>query len=74
MAQSILVSQCPAHFGRRHEGIIPKNSNTPVHGNDVVHIGNEGADEGLFDAVSDGLDDIEGTAKNDGVLDGVDVG
>jgi len=29
---------------------------------------------GLFDGVSDGLDDIEGTAENDGVLGGVDVG
>jgi len=45
-----------------------------VHGNDVVHIGNEGADECLFDGVFDGLDDIEGTAENDGVLDGVNVG
>ena len=39
----------------------------------MVHIGNEGADEYLFDCVFDGLDDIEGTSKNNGVLDGVDV-
>ena len=54
MAQSVSVSQCLVHFFRSHLGSIPKNSNTPVHGNDIVYIGSKGADEGLFDTVFDG--------------------
>ena len=47
-AQSKLVSQYPAYFGRRYVGLSPKDTKTLVYENDVVHIGNERADEGFL--------------------------
>ena len=63
--------QCPAHSGRRYVWVIPKKSNTLVHGTDVVRIGNKGGDEGLFDGVFEGANDIDGAAEKYGVFDSV---